>query len=604
MTSKTKKYTHQHTLSNLWILSRPYHKKLIIGYLFLLLSGICTMCFPYFINILVKSIGQKHFPIFSKIKTYLPVGFQSVHQIHLVGFFLCFILVLQIIFSWLRVYWTAKGSEKVLAHIRVCLHQKMLKLPMHFFDRQRLGDLHSRVSTDVNMLYSLFSGTLPELLRQIITIVITLLFLVFSFYQLCLIFFICFPFIYVAMKVFGKVIKKKNITILQYLGKSNIILEESLQTITTVKSFTNEDYEEKKYQASIQHLLNFVPKAALLQAVYISTIIFIAFGAMIGVIWYGAWLVENNVIDMGKLFSFVFYIIFLVGSLMGIGSSMADMQKAGASVERIIDILKEKEENFAQSTTPIKNIKQFQGHIVFDKVSLTYPTRPNQKVLHNLSFEILPGEKVAFVGASGVGKSSIVQLLLGFYPFQHGNIFVDGHAIHQYAMDVLRRNIGWIPQETLLLGGTIQENIAYGNIYASQEDIIQAAKQANAFNFIKGFPQGFSTIVGERGVQLSGGQRQRIALARIMLKNSSILILDEATSALDKHNAQQIYTTLQHITQNKTVIIITHQLETIKYVDKIFVLDQGSIVAHGSHNSLLQSKNSIYKKLVEKNLAV
>ncbi len=600
ISKKKNSYTQKNALIDLYQLSHPYHRSLIIGFTFLLLSSICTMCFPYFINILVKSIAQDNFPILSKIKNHLPINWRNIHHMHFIGFFLCLILILQIIFSWLKVYWLTKTSEKILSHIRICLHQKMLKLPMIFFDSQRLGDLHSRVSADVSMLYSLFSGTFPELLRQIITIAITFLFLVCSFYQLCFIFLICFPFMYVAMKYFGSIIKQKNLIIQQYLGQSNVILEESLQTITTVKSFTNEAYETKKYQKTIQKILTFASTYAFWRAMFISTIIFFAFGAMIGVIWYGTWLVENNAIDMGKLFSFVFYIIFLVGSLMGIGSSMAEIQKAGASAERIMDILKAKEEQILQQHTHTKNIPIFQGHIVFDKVSLTYPTRSCQKSLQNLSFEILPGEKVAFIGASGAGKSSIVQLLLGLYPIQQGNIFIDNKTIQTYDLYTIRHNIGWVPQETLLLGGSIQENIAYGNIYATQADIIQAAKQANALDFILSFPKGFQTIVGERGVQLSGGQRQRIAIARVILKNPTILILDEATSALDQQNAQKIYAITSKLMYQKTVIMITHQLATIRHMDKIFVLDKGQLIAEGNHATLMQS-NNIYQKLLSKN---
>jgi ABC-type multidrug transport system fused ATPase/permease subunit len=309
--------------------------------------------------------------------------------------------------------------------------------------------------------------------------------------------------------------------------------------------------------------------------------------------WYGASLVSSGEMSVGELVSFVLYTTFIGGSIAGLGDIYGQVQKAIGSSERVLEILDEKEE----LSSGVKK-ESFTGKITFEKIGFHYPTRPEVEVLKSLSFHVSPGEKVALAGHSGAGKSTIIQLLLRFYEPQKGEILVDDQPLSSWDLNSLRSHIGIVPQEVLLFGGSIRENISYAKPNASEEELIEAAKKANAWQFISKFPEGMDTLVGERGVKLSGGQRQRIAIARAILKDPSILVLDEATSSLDAESESLVQEALDELMKGRTTIIIAHRLATIRKVDRIYALSDGEIVEEGSHSELLAQENGFYSNLV------
>jgi ABC-type multidrug transport system fused ATPase/permease subunit len=405
------------------------------------------------------------------------------------------------------------------------------------------------------------------------------------------------PFLVAFAVFFGRYIRKLSREAQDKLAESNTIVEETLQGIANVKAFVNEAYEANRYDKILRKVVNIAVRGAKFRGTFASFIVFCLFGTFVGVIWYGSVLVAKHEIYVGDLTTFIMYSIF-VGAAMGSFPDLyANLQKAVGASERVLEILHEQGEDI--SIIESKNgIKQpIKGGLAFDNVLFAYPSRPEITVLKGISFNADAGQRVAIVGPSGSGKSTMASLILQFYHPQNGNILFDGKPADNYSLTDIRNQVAIVPQDVLLFGGTIMENIAYGRLNASKEDIIQAAKRANAHQFISSFPEGYETVVGERGVKLSGGQRQRIAIARALLKNPSILILDEATSSLDSESERLVQEALEELMKDRTSIIIAHRLSTIREADKIIVLEKGHIVESGSHVELIGNEQGLYKYL-------
>ncbi len=503
------------------------------------------------------------------------------------------VLLFQSAFSFLRVVLFAFVTEKAIADIRTELYAKMVMLPMTFFDKTRTGELVSRMTNDVSLLQTTISTTLAELIRQTV-ILITGLILIFytapalSFFMLAI-----FPLVIVAAMIFGRFIRKNAKLTQDQLAASNVIVEETLQSIQAVKAFTSEIIEILRFKKSIDQVVKTALSVAKYRAAFISFIIFALFGTIVAIMWYGATLVKAGEMTVGELLSFILYTSFIGASIAGLGDLIGQVQKAVGSSERVLDILQEKSEDLANG-----NFERLKGVVSFENVSFSYPTRPEIEVLSNVNFNVGEGEKIAIVGHSGAGKSTILQLLMDYYPKNGGKIRIDGKDQESIGLHSLRRNIGIVPQEVLLFGGTIEENIRYGKPEASDEEIKSAALKANALSFIEIFPEGMKTLVGERGVKLSGGQRQRIAIARAILKDPAILVLDEATSSLDAESEHLVQEALNILMKNRTTIVIAHRLATIKSVDKIYVLEKGRVVEEGNHEVLMKA-NGAYRSFID-----
>lgn len=562
---------------------RPYRWSLIIGLVLLFLSSFVFMLFPYLAGLMVDIAQGNSTYAFSLID---------------VGWILLAVLVLQGSFSYARVMLFARVSEKGIADVRQALYAKLISLPIVFFEKSRVGELVSRITADIEKLYNAFSITLAEFLRQVIILISGIIFLGITTPQLALIMLATFPIVVVSAMFFGRFIRKLSKARQEALADANTIVSETMQTIQTVKAFTNELFESARYGNSIQGVVRLAMKYAQARALFSVFIIVLLFGALFFIIWQGANLLQQGVITAGDLIAFVSYTAIIGGAIAGLGNFYSELLGAVGATERVREILNQDSEVDPQQSGTSRPVN-VDGPIRYEEVYFNYPTREDVPVLKGLSLEIQPGQKVALVGPSGAGKSTIVQLLLRFYEMGKGRITVAGQDIKDLNITDYRKEIAIVPQEVLLFGGTIRENILYGKPDAGEAEIIEAAQQANAWEFIRNFPEGLDTLVGERGVKLSGGQRQRIAIARAILKNPSILLLDEATSSLDAESEKVVQEALNTLMEGRTSIIIAHRLATIRDVDCIYVIDQGRIIEQGTHESLSLLENGAYNNLAK-----
>ncbi|EJL63540.1 ABC transporter ATP-binding protein [Flavobacterium sp. CF136] len=557
------------------------HKwKFFLGLVFLLLTSATALAFPKLMGMLVDCVTNKDLDKANEI------------AVALMG-----ILVLQAIFSFFRISLFVNFTENSLSNIRFALYENLVKLPMSFYSQKRVGELNSRISADISQLQDTFTTTIAEFLRQFILIIGGFVILGSISPKLTLMMLAIVPVVAVAAVIFGRFIRKYGKKTQDKVAESQVIVEETLQGISNVKAFANEWYEIQRYKNKIKEIVKIAIKGGQYRGYFASFIILCLFGCVVAVVWYGITLtIKGEVQGVGDLISFVLYTTFIGASFGGIAEMYAQIQKAVGATERVFELLEETPEeiNANPKTTSLEKIK---GNVAFQNVAFSYPSRKEVEVLKNVNFTAEFGQKIAIVGPSGAGKSTISSLLLRFYDITSGEILVDGKSIYDYDLENLRGNMSIVPQDVILFGGTIRENIAYGKPDASDEEIMLAAKQANALNFVEGFPEKFETLVGERGVKLSGGQRQRIAIARALLKNPSILILDEATSSLDSESEKLVQEALEVLMEGRTSIIIAHRLSTIRNADKILVLDNGKITEEGTHQELINLENGIYKNL-------
>ncbi|SNR90924.1 ABC transporter ATP-binding protein [Flavobacterium sp. ov086] len=557
------------------------HKwKFFLGLIFLLLTSATALAFPKLMGMLVDCVTNKNLNRANEIAVGLMV-----------------ILTLQAIFSFFRISLFVNFTENSLSNIRFALYENLVKLPMSFYSQKRVGELNSRISADISQLQDTFTTTIAEFLRQLILIIGGFVILGNISPKLTLMMLAIVPIVAVAAVIFGRFIRKYGKKTQDKVAESQVIVEETLQGISNVKAFANEWYEIQRYKNKIKEIVKIAIKGGQYRGYFASFIILCLFGCVVAVVWYGITLtIKGEVEGVGDLISFVLYTTFIGASFGGIAEMYAQIQKAVGATERVFELLEETPEaiNANPKTTPIEKIK---GIVSFKNVAFSYPSRKEVQVLKDVNFSAEFGQKIAIVGPSGAGKSTISSLLLRFYDITSGEILVDGKNIYDYDLENLRGNMSIVPQDVILFGGTIRENIAYGKPDATNEEIMLAAKQANALNFVEGFPEKFETLVGERGVKLSGGQRQRIAIARALLKNPSILILDEATSSLDSESEKLVQEALEVLMEGRTSIIIAHRLSTIRNADKILVLDNGIITEEGTHQELINLENGIYKNL-------
>nr|WP_314835342.1 ABC transporter transmembrane domain-containing protein [uncultured Flavobacterium sp.] len=553
--------------------------KFYVGLVFLLLTSVTALAFPKFMGMLVDCVNKKD----SALANQIALG-------------LGLVLILQSVFSFFRLSLFVNFTENTLANVRLALYTNLVKLPMSFFSQKRVGELNSRISNDIGQIQDTLTTTIAEFLRQFILIIGSFIMLASINIKLTIMMVSVVPLVGVAAVIFGRFIRKYSKKVQDQVAESQVVVEETMQGISIVKAFANEWYEIERYKEKIKEVVKIAIKGGQFRGYFASFIIICLFGTIVAVVWYGVQLSIAGEITVGELFTFILYSSYVGASSGGIAELYAQMQKAIGATERVFELLEEIPEkiNTTQSAAIVEKIK---GNVTFKNVAFHYPSRKEVKVLKDVSFTAGFGQKIAIVGPSGAGKSTIASLLLRFYNVNEGEILIDEKNIYDYDLENLRGNMSIVPQDVILFGGTIRENIAYGKPNATEEEILIAAKQANAYNFIESFPEKFETIVGERGIKLSGGQRQRIAIARALLKNPSILILDEATSSLDSESEKLVQEALEILMEGRTSIIIAHRLSTIRSADQILVLDNGEITEQGTHTELITLENGIYKNL-------
>ncbi len=571
---------------------RPYRVSFWLGLVLLFLSTTTFMIFPFLSGRIVDiAQGKTNFTMNWGAKT-----INYTMTLGDIGWIMAIVLTLQGVVSYFRVTLFANVSEKGIADVRLALYQKLVSLPITFFEKSRVGELVSRLNSDVERLYNTFSVTLAEFIRQVIILVSGILILSLTTWKLALIMLGTFPFIVVGAMLFGRFIRKMAKERQTQIADTNIVLNETMQAINAVKAFTNEWFEVGRYGKANQKSVVTSLTYAKWRALFATFIVVVLFGGLFFVLWEGATMLQNKEITAGELIMFFTYTAIIGGAIAGLGSFYTELVGAVGATERLREILNSPSEVVVKSM-PILPERRLKGNIEFKDVRFRYPTRTDVEVLRGLNMSVKSGQKVALVGPSGAGKSTIVQLILKFYELTEGSIVVDGKNINDYDITEFRQNMAIVPQEVLLFGGTIRENILYGKPDATDEEIIEASRKSNSWEFISQFPEGLETIVGERGIKLSGGQRQRIAIARAILRNPSILLLDEATSSLDAESERVVQEALHVLMEGRTSIIIAHRLATVREVDKIYVIDGGRVVEEGTHDELSEIEDGLYASL-------
>jgi len=570
----------------LYSFMRPFRGKFFLGLIFLLISSGASLMFPKFLGNMVDLGNQG----------------KLISEISRTGLILLAILVIQALFSYLRTRLFVEVTERTLASIRQHLYNHLIRLPMSFFAVRRVGELNSRISSDIAILQDSLTTTLADFLSQILLITGGITLMVISSFRLTIFMLSILPAVALLSFFSGRAIRRFSKKAQGYVAESNTIVEETLQGIQNVKAFTNELFEINRYREKTDEVARAGIRGGKYQAA-MSFIVLIFFVAMGAVIWRGATLIAEGKMAAGQLFSFVIYSGFIAGNIGGMAGVYTRLQKAIGAAEKLLQLFDEPSETLDDQYIPVPETT-LHGKIEFSRVAFEYPSRKENEVLHEVSFTAEPGQQIALVGPSGAGKSTIVSLLLKFYDSTSGQILFDGRDNSSFPLTALRAQMAIVPQDVFLFGGTIRENIAYGKPGSSEEEIIDAASQANAWEFIRLFPDKLETIVGERGVQLSGGQRQRIAIARAVLKNPKILILDEATSSLDSESERLVQEALDKLMKERTSIVIAHRLATIRNADKIIVLENGIIAEQGTHNELLASQKGLYQNMIELQFAL
>jgi ABC-type multidrug transport system fused ATPase/permease subunit len=559
---------------------KPFRVEYAWGMFFLLGSSIASLAFPKLLGELVNSGNAGNL----------------VKDLNRIGLLLVGTLLIQSVFSYFRVVLFVNVTEKTLASLRQNTYNHLIKLPLKFFEKHRVGELNSRISSDISLLQETLTTTLAEFIRQIIIISGGITLLAITSWKLTLFMLAILPGMMLLAVVFGKFIRKYSKQVQKEVAKSNTIVEETLQGIQIVKTYTNEALEIDRFKTRTNEIAVIGMKGGKYRGAFSAFMIFGLFGAMVAVIWRGAALMSTGAIDAGELFSFVIYSGFVGGNFGGMANVYTQIQKFIGATEELFELFNETEEDLLKSDE-VRHDEIINGEITFKDLFFRYPSRPEEDVLSSINLSISANQMVALVGTSGAGKSTIASLLLRLYEPTSGDIYYDSKSSKEFSLTALRSQIALVPQDIFLFGGTIKENISYGRPDASDEEIYAAARQANALEFIDRFPERLETIVGERGTQLSGGQRQRIAIARAVLKNPRILILDEATSSLDSESERLVQDALEKLMVGRTSIVIAHRLSTIRKADQIMVLDGGRVAEKGTHEELLKLENGIYRNL-------
>jgi ATP-binding cassette subfamily B protein len=508
------------------------------------------------------------------------------------------ILALQAALSFFHSLSFATAGQRSLVDLRRDTYSRLISLPMTFFAQRRVGELASRLSSDLIQIEDTLITILPQFLRQTTILIGGIVLIAATSLQLTAIMLASLPVLTVTAVVFGRKTRKIAREAQDRLADTATIVEETLQGIVNVKAFSNEGYELNRYHEGLGSFLTITLRGARLRSAFIAFIIFALFGFIVLVLWSGARLLQQGKITFGDLTRFGLYTAFVAGAMGQFAELYSQLQKAIGATQRVRELLRETGEVEARlGPAPASTLPRLRGDVAFENVSFTYPSRQGVEVLHSINLTATSGQRIALVGPSGAGKSTIISLLLRLYDPSAGRILIDGRDARDYRLTELRGQMSMVPQEVLLFGGSIAENIAYGKPGAGAAEIEEAARQANAHEFIEAFPERYATLVGDRGIKLSGGQRQRVAIARAILKNPAILILDEATSSLDSESERLIQEALETLMRGRTSFIIAHRLATVRHVDRIIVVAGGRVVESGTHDELQGIGDGVYRRL-------
>ncbi len=572
---------------------RPYRARFFSGLTTLFISAALGLAFPLLAGSLIDSA------LHPGVATVPLLGALSLNQVALL---LAASVTMQALASFNSALSFNRVGQSALADLRRDCYGRLISLPMAFFAQRRVGELTSRISTDVAQIEGALIDALPQICRQTVFLLGGITMIALTSGRLTAVMLGTLPLLIAAAVFFGRRLRGFARETQDQLAATNTIVEETLQAIASVKAFANESFELGRYERANARVLAAALSAARWRAVFVAFFIVALFGGIVIVLWFGAGLLQSGGISPGQLTRFVLYTTFVAGAMGQAAELFSQLQKTVGATQRVRELLREPTEiavgspdapDAAAGPTPAR----LRGEVAFEAVSFRYPSRPDVAVLHDITLNARAGERIALVGPSGAGKSTLTALLLRFYAPESGRLLLDGRDARDYPLHWLRGQMAIVPQDVLLFGGTIAENIVYGRPGADDAAIREAARLANADEFISGFPEGYATLVGDRGIQLSGGQRQRIAIARAILKDPAILILDEATSSLDSESERLVQVALERLMAGRTTFIVAHRLATIRTADRIAVLEAGRVVELGNHAELSAKPDGLYRRL-------
>ncbi|WP_297963443.1 lipid A export permease/ATP-binding protein MsbA [uncultured Anaerovibrio sp.] len=555
---------------------KPYIKRLVAAVFCIIMAAGANLYLPWIIKDMIDKVLMD----------------RDMYMLNLIAVGILVVMFLRGVFYYGQSYLVSYVGEKVIIDVRGILFRKFQRMPLSYYDKQQTGTVMSYITNDVSAMQSAIVNNLIEMVTEASILVGSLVMMVYLDWRLSLLTLMTIPLVGYAMKIFGRKLKSSGTVIQERMADITSMLQESIAAIRVVKSFVREAYEIKRFDR--QNVLNFqaAMKNVKLMSLLTPTVEFLAAVAVTFIVWFGGYEVVNETITAGELVAFLTYAVNLANPVKRLSRVYGAIQKAMAAAERVFGIMDLDEQ--IKDKPGAKLLPKIEGKVVFDNVTFSYSD--SQAALSNVSMTAEPGQMIALVGPSGSGKSTIANLIPRFYDIDSGSISIDGYDVREVTTDSLREQIGLVPQETMLFSTSVMENIRYGRLDATDEEIIEAAKAANADEFIRELPEGYDTKIGERGLNLSGGQRQRLAIARAILKNPRVLILDEATSALDTESEKIVQDALDKLMVGRTSFVIAHRLSTIFNADQIYVVENGHVIEHGTHEELL-ANNGLYSNL-------